>query len=737
MRCPQAEDEVRNFSPLQSPQPVAISDIPNSMSRRPRMRHSLSLLALCLAALPLRAQEPEVPKTKGKYDMTYDELANLKISSASSLTSIERRKVPANSTLITADMIRHCGAHDLIELLNIYVPGFQIDRHPARYRIWGTRGINSPVKYTLLVNGRIMVDDWVHGTLPETLLPMLSDIESVEYINGPGSALHGGGAVGGVISVTTRNSTAMLDGKEESGRLRLSQGFINRGTVVEAEYARRLNEIMTLSLSYGANKYVGLSDSDTDYHGSKSYPAGSPPGFGGLTAGERWPANYAPGSRHDPYSDPLMHKFNLQFDAEDFHSWARYTKASVGTNDFSDVKVPNTTGAVYRGNLYEQFTWHNQWSQELTDELTLKLEAGYQHTLTAQRREVLKNTATDYHSASVKNDQLFSSASLTYDINEQHHLAFGGEVAWNRYDAFIDRARPDTHDRSTALFGEYQGELIEDNLTLILGGRADQNRYTEDSFAPRAALIWTPTQEDAFKLMYTKGFRDIQAEEWGRNLAALPLPDEYIENYEFSYSRQITDNWKGELGTYWSEAETIGLVRTNTLYGLLGFARSYGLYGSLEYHNDERDWRLGLSHNYDQVYDFESSSNVTSNNVYLTYPGESVKYWNWSPHSSKLYGWARFNEQLSLDGNLQINWLYEGLQKNYQHTTGGLDANFGPQINLNLGATWEFNLNHSLRLDVYNLMALIDRDLNRIHTYINQDYSTMPFSFALTYEFKF
>ena len=107
------------------------------------MRTSLSLLALCLAALSLRAEEEKPPKPKGKYDMTYDELANLKIASSASLTATDERRTPASVTRIDQAMIRQSGARNLLELLSIYVPGFQSQPSHQALNSFGIRGVTS------------------------------------------------------------------------------------------------------------------------------------------------------------------------------------------------------------------------------------------------------------------------------------------------------------------------------------------------------------------------------------------------------------------------------------------------------------------------------------------------------------------------------------------------------------------------------------------------------------------
>jgi hypothetical protein len=75
--------------------------------------------------------------------MTYDELANLKLVSPTSLTKVDDGKSPVASTVIDRDMIRRSGARNLLHLLEIYVPGLIYQNHAINNPHIGMRGIIS------------------------------------------------------------------------------------------------------------------------------------------------------------------------------------------------------------------------------------------------------------------------------------------------------------------------------------------------------------------------------------------------------------------------------------------------------------------------------------------------------------------------------------------------------------------------------------------------------------------
>jgi outer membrane receptor for ferrienterochelin and colicin len=644
--------------------------------------------------------------------LTLEELMDTKIVSSASLTEIEPRKAPAQLTIITREYIATSGARDLVELLNIYVPGYQVNNHGSRGRVAGTRGIDSPVKSIILVDGVKVNDSWALGMLAETYLPMLGDIESVEYINGPGSAIYGAGAIGGVINIKTRRPDSLIaEGENQGGAVRVSHDFVSRSDWMELQYAYRLSDYAALSVYYGINQYTGLRDYDKDFHNQSVY-FGVPPG------GRSDPATLV-----DVYDKPINHKFMAQLDADEFKSSLRYTEA--GYNMYPNVGVS-----------YSQWNWHTQWSHEIADNLTLKLESNLMRGMGSQDgRNVLTGDVT-HGNTRAWTHEIMTRGTVTYDINANHKFAVGAELIWDWYrptnDIIATQVKPPaTHNFTKSLFAEYQWKVLE-SVTLIAGGRMDFDRYTEDGYSPRAALVWTPTHDDTIKLIYSESFRDVVAQQFF--VGASTHKDEHIRNYEILYNRRLGSHWSLDLGTYYNEAEYIGVIPAG-YYGIIGDSRGYGASAAISY--EDEGLRFGLSQNYDEV----SSFTGLANPIFTQVPGRDVKYSTLSPHSSKLFAWVKISEQLSVDGNIQARWKYDGWQNRYDNQTATFkqtfNGKFGPFFAINLGTTWKFNKNFSVRADVYNVVGLFNRDLNRTLTYDSLNYYTMPTAVAVSCEYKF
>lgn len=118
------------------------------------------------------------------------------------------RRAPSVASVITAEDIKASGATDLDQALES-VPGLHVSKsNIASKPIYSFRGIytgeNSQV--LMLVNG-IPITNVFQGDRSQIWGGMpLENVERIEVIRGPGSALYGADAFSGVINVITKNS---------------------------------------------------------------------------------------------------------------------------------------------------------------------------------------------------------------------------------------------------------------------------------------------------------------------------------------------------------------------------------------------------------------------------------------------------------------------------------------------------------------------------------------------------
>lgn len=144
------------------------------------------------------------------YSMSLEELMNIPITVAST-KALTTRESPGIVTLITSDEIAASGARDLIDVLR-QVPGFEFGVDVQGTVGLGLRGNwGHEGKILILWDGMEMNERSFATTALGHHFP-LEQIDRIEIIRGPGSAMYGGYAELGVINITSKKGKALQGG---------------------------------------------------------------------------------------------------------------------------------------------------------------------------------------------------------------------------------------------------------------------------------------------------------------------------------------------------------------------------------------------------------------------------------------------------------------------------------------------------------------------------------------------
>lgn len=135
---------------------------------------------------------------------------------------------PSSVSIISDEDIRMSGATDVPDLLRRIV-GVEVMSPTAAKPEVSIRGFNDKLanKVLVLIDGRSVYLDFLGTTMWSNLPVTLEEIERIEVIRGPGSAVYGANAMTGVINILTR---APGEGKNlvrfDSGTLGYSRGVV-------------------------------------------------------------------------------------------------------------------------------------------------------------------------------------------------------------------------------------------------------------------------------------------------------------------------------------------------------------------------------------------------------------------------------------------------------------------------------------------------------------------------------
>jgi iron complex outermembrane receptor protein len=139
-------------------------------------------------------------------EMSLEQLSGIVVTSVSKRAE-KLSAAPASIFVISADDIRRSGAMSLPEALRL-APNLDVARVDANQYAISARGFNSITanRMLVLIDGRAVYSPLFAGVFWDAQHVMLEDVERIEVISGPGTALWGANAVNGVINVITRSA---------------------------------------------------------------------------------------------------------------------------------------------------------------------------------------------------------------------------------------------------------------------------------------------------------------------------------------------------------------------------------------------------------------------------------------------------------------------------------------------------------------------------------------------------
>lgn len=413
----------------------------------------LILFASALWATALPAQtRPPLPSPNALKKMSLDELMDIQV------TSVSKRPEKLSETasaiqLITDEDIRRSGATSLPEALRL-ASNLEVAQVDARQWAITARGFNNVFadKMLVLIDGRTVYTPLYAGVYWDVQQTMLTDLDRIEVISGPGATQWGANAVNGVINVTTKSA------KDTQGTLVSAGGGTELRGAGEARYGGKL----------GSNLYYRVYATYAD-RGDSVRPRGQ-------SSQDDWRTGQA-GFRLD-YDPGTADALTLQGDLH------------TGTMNQFGPKNIQTSG----GNLL------GRWTRQLQDNSDMKLQIYYDRTHRSIPRSFTQELET-YDVDFQHRRPLGSANDLVWGlgyrfvqddvINTPANAFLPAQVGRASYSAFV----------------QDEIALSKDRLHLILGTKVEHNDYTGYEIEPTVRLTWHPDQKQTFWAAVSRAIR--------------------------------------------------------------------------------------------------------------------------------------------------------------------------------------------------------------------------------------
>ena len=297
---------------------------------------ALMILFSCGAASQALAQENDY------LEMSLEELLNIEIVTASKKAE-SIFDAPLSVSVLSREDIQNSGATSIPEALRL-VPGMIVREQSAGNYDIHLRGFdNIPPKSMfwessnsitlVMIDNRVVYNYFAGGTIWQTLPIDLNDVEKIEVVRGPSSALYGPNAVAGVINIITRKP-------EKEGFYAAANSYAGNYDTKTGNISLGFNHNSKFSMIISANKQL-RDRHQTEYYdyGTEAYVS-SPKDITDYLTGQ-------PISNPDErYPDPSM-----SLDRYGVNSFMNYKLSNRANFEFSSGLEECNTQMIYVDNL--------------------------------------------------------------------------------------------------------------------------------------------------------------------------------------------------------------------------------------------------------------------------------------------------------------------------------------------------------------------------------------------------
>lgn len=632
----------------------------------------------------LLAQSKDTLTAKDLTLLSFDDLLRVEVKSAS-LTGIEKIKTPGSITTITQEDIKSTPYRNLLDLLEVYVPNASFTNHWLGPRI-GIRGVMSDQNYSylLLVNGENMNLQVENGTFFEIQNKDLSDIEKIEITRGPGSVVHGPGAIGGVISITTKNSKSA-----DKANIGINQNFTYRYSTLRGNYF--INKKDFTAYLYGSvTKSRGIENPEF-YYVDRAHGYGY--GYMSETWGNKGLGTPAPNFYSDFQNRPEV-KINLEIDfLKELKFRARYTSFSFIKQQ---QKAFASAGPAFPGLYGQQFSSSLINNHKFSDKLKLVSSLGFQslshgNITLFQGEEKPFNDITQRQNSYSENKITLRSI-LSYSPNKKLKMALGSEYNFWYYRPEWGKAKNSfvvdfpapikfaVLDTSSGFYSQYNPSGIVSymdkgivanqasaffelnyqplkNTTLLASGRLDKHNLADMAFSPRLALIQQLNKNNYLRLIAQQsvrlpGFRELYATDFASG--KVPAPEK-LQGVELILTHIQRKNLTMNTSVFYQSIDQIAWVEDKS--DLVGTYETAGIEADVSYKN--RNFKIALCYSYikqlawkpeNEVGAYLSRIGLDSLDIPLVDAGKNRIY-NFPQHQIKLVTSYSLNKSLNIHFN--------------------------------------------------------------------------------------
>lgn len=394
-------------------------------------------------------------------ELSFEELMDIEVVSASKRPE-KLSETAAAIYVITGDDIRRAGVSTIPDALRL-APGVHVARVNTHWWAISIRGFNEELysnKLLVLIDGRSVYHPIYSGVFWDVQDTLIEDIERIEVIRGPGSAIWGANAVNGVINIITKSAANTA------------------GWFFETDYG----DFSRLNL--GSVRYGGEIDDHAFYRIFVKYFS--------REAMDESAADKGPQHDNQPMS---VYSEDLRID-----NWVGYR----GGFRIDWTPGDHNTGMLQGEGYFNQDFMETTFGDETVDETSnIKgafILGSWEHVFD-NKREAALQAYYDYTGRDSQQAK-YDIHVADFDFRYLFRLTSGHEVSLglgyrhthdNLDNFYMMRFDPEKYDQNLfSAFIQDSAYFYNDKLRLIAGSKFEHNDYTGFEYQPTCRMVWTP-----------------------------------------------------------------------------------------------------------------------------------------------------------------------------------------------------------------------------------------------------
>ena len=368
-----------------------------------------------------------------------------------------------------------------------------------------TRGFNNVAStaLTILTDNRMAAVPSLRINIPSFIPLVNDDIDRIEVVRGPASALYGPNATSGVMNIITRSP------------------FASRGTALSVTGGER-------SLFQSTFRHAGVIGEKIGFKLSGQYFRARDWEYVDSAEAEARAKAIAQGAKGENLKigkrDPFVERFSGELRADLILTDNVIAIASFGWNQsLRSIELTDIGAVQTKDWRYTYFQGRITYGDLFLQAFLNQSHAGTTYLLRSGQAVVDRSR------------QFVTQAQHSLSFGETQRFIYGADLMLTRpvTDGTINGRNEDNDDIDE--YGGYlqsETHLLKNKLDVVLVGRVDKHSELQDAvFSPRAALVVKPWENQSFRLTYNRAYNTPATQDLFLDIVADPnlfgLPPEY------------------------------------------------------------------------------------------------------------------------------------------------------------------------------------------------------------------